>query len=207
MVRERFDFARGMRGGRRDSACVPFSRFIYLDGIFRFLVLPGIFSRGFCAWILPACRWGARCGRGRSRMPSATMRSTDLIVPLTDRELRGQYRGTTPVAILADLPEVPAFVFAEGCRRPQSSITSTSIRPRRANRVRRLPSARAMARSLGGEPEGAAGPTRTHGFTVDAGGLYPADAGKRNRNWRVRRNGFCSQLRPNSALPEMDRKG
>jgi len=37
----------------------------------------------------------------------------DLLVPLADRKLRGEQRGTCLVAILADFPKVPTFGFAE----------------------------------------------------------------------------------------------
>ena len=70
----------------------------------------------------------------------------DLFVPSRDRQLRSKDRGAHLVAVFADLPEVAALGSDSGAI-AQSSITSTSMRLSRANRLRRLPSARAIARS------------------------------------------------------------
>jgi len=65
----------------------------------------------------------------------------DLLVPARDRQLRGEDRRTHLVAVLADLPKVRRSGSDSGAM-AQSSITRTSIRPSRARRLRKLPSAR-----------------------------------------------------------------
>jgi hypothetical protein len=73
-------------------------------------------------------------------------RIADLLMPAGNWQLRSQNRGPHPVTVLGDLPEVAALGFTQRCHGPIVDH-QTSMRLSRASRVRRLPSARAIARS------------------------------------------------------------
>jgi hypothetical protein len=68
-----------------------------------------------------------------------------LLVPARDPQLRSQDRGAYLIAIFADSPRMRRSGSDSGAM-AQSSITRTSMPASRTSKLRRLPSARAIAR-------------------------------------------------------------
>jgi hypothetical protein len=105
---------RGGRRGQRLSPLLPLHPFRRILGFwFSFGFSAAVFAHGFSPHL-----------DGVSVVDEAIEDAigdggiADLVVPLTDRQLRGQNRGATLIAILADLPKVPTFVFPEGGHGP-----------------------------------------------------------------------------------------